>query len=449
MWKVPENSLLDVERLPRTLKAMGLAEKYVGFDLPCITQDRDNADLAPIAQVELARQADTFRNASTAVVWFTDIRNWTDAEANVAGLALVYLQDGIRAHGAGVRDKIAQAAAGLRGQVSRSSGFHPGTGDSSTQPPGWMSSLWTLQEISIRPDTVLMNRNLKLLTVGSNTALTYGLLVALFSRAYFDSDWRQDLTGHDNNGLGEDAYDASEKLSMDELDGNVDDLDAPQGVVDLAGVLLDPGSMDLIGADRLTPIVLGTMRKATASRGEAIMAATGAVDWHLGRSVQRFQSQAGAPEDLLSGLYPFVFVRELRDSCGAIFFTNQQDISTLICTRKGLIDPGYRGTMLPFMKDSPGALQKEAVAICTMSSRAQMFGIILQRATRGEWVLREVRNIPYYGVPADMGDLCRSSVDTGRLACTMMMVVGQGPLEKLSQYIERSLDSACGGQAFM
>ncbi|KAK8017743.1 hypothetical protein PG993_014069 [Apiospora rasikravindrae] len=333
---------------------MGFAERFVWLDVFCIPQDRANVRLAPVAQIELARQAEIFRNATTAVIWFTDVDNWKDAEANIAWLALTYLRDGVRRHHVGVKYKIACAIDGLRGPASLSSGFRPrGTDHNNvSHVPGWMSSLWTLQEAVIRPNMILINRNLEPLLVGSNTAVTFDILVALFSCAYYDSDWRDKCTGeHDSS--DKDKYVLPDELWMDSLDGDVEELDAPQGVIDLAGVLLDTGSIDLIEADQLTPLVLGTKRQATASRGEAIMAVTGAVGWHLGRSVTQFQNAGDATQDSLFGLYPFEFVHELRERCGAVFFTYQQEVSTLILTRNGFIDPGFRGTMLPFMKDSP------------------------------------------------------------------------------------------------
>ncbi|KAK8133131.1 hypothetical protein PG999_001304 [Apiospora kogelbergensis] len=198
---------------------------------------------------------------------------------------------------------------------------------------------------------VLLNGNLELLCVSSNRAVTFDLLVALVGAVYFDRDWREDLTGREEVDDIK-RYDVADELYIEGMDDDISDLDAPQGVMDLADVLLETGSMELIGADRLTPIVLGTMREATASRGEAIMAVTGATGWHMGRSVTQFQNASDA-EDLLFGLYPFEFIHELRQSCGAFFFMYQQEMSTLIYTEKGFIDPGFRGTMLPFMKDSP------------------------------------------------------------------------------------------------
>ncbi|KAK8128703.1 hypothetical protein PG984_009811 [Apiospora sp. TS-2023a] len=328
LWKVPENTMFDVQRLPRIIRDMGFAVRFIWMDLLCIPQNRYDSKLAPIAQLELARQAEIFRNADTVVAWLTDLESWADAEANIAWLALTYLHDGPRDFPEGMQDRLACATDGLRDAASRSSGFHwvQDSEKEQRRVPGWMSSLWTLQEAFIRPDMILMSRDFELLSVGKNTAITLDLLVTLVFHIYFDRDWRQEDSGY---------------------------ADAPQGVESLALLILDAGLVDLIRGDRMTPLVTGSVRQATASRGEAIMAVTGAVEWHLGRSVTQFRD-ANDTDDLLLGLYPFEFIQELIGLCGGFFFMCEPVRETLICTTQGLEDPGFQGTMLPFIKDGLG-----------------------------------------------------------------------------------------------
>ncbi|KAK7956447.1 uncharacterized protein PG986_005669 [Apiospora aurea] len=156
LWKVPENNMFDVQRLPRIIRDMGFAVRFIWMDLLCIPQNRHDSKLAPIAQVELARQAEIFRNAETVVTWLTDLASWADAEANIAWLALTYLHDGPRDFPEGMQDRLACATDGLRDAASRSSGFHwiQDSEKEQRRVPGWMSSLWTLQEAFIRPDMI-------------------------------------------------------------------------------------------------------------------------------------------------------------------------------------------------------------------------------------------------------------------------------------------------------
>lgn len=50
---------------------------------------------------------------------------------------------------------------------------------SQMQVVGWFSSLWTLQEICLRPDMWLVNRDWELLTVGNGVPVSFDTLVAL------------------------------------------------------------------------------------------------------------------------------------------------------------------------------------------------------------------------------------------------------------------------------
>jgi hypothetical protein len=69
-WLIPENSLFQVEDLPRILKGVPRKNKYVWLDLVCIPQrqpeslslvdDEEQDNLANIAYQEIARQAKIF-----------------------------------------------------------------------------------------------------------------------------------------------------------------------------------------------------------------------------------------------------------------------------------------------------------------------------------------------------------------------------------------------------
>ncbi|KAJ1335363.1 HET domain-containing protein [Microdochium nivale] len=380
LWLVPRNTIFSVERLPRLLQEVGFQEDYVWVDLLCIPQDSDDRGLAGICQQELARQAAIFQNASTAVVWLSDVGSWQDATWNIRWLCLTFLKDGSPG---GYADQMKVAAgeglerlenpgatsSGFRSRGhGKEAGYNPNREGNSL--PKWASSLWTLQEVMMRPNMIILNKNLEPLTVGQNLAVTMDMLLAIVDVVYFDEEWRkiilesQHVDQQNEEGSDSGMQDYQEilwEVTNDFEIAGLETLEAPDSVVELADMLHSCELTDILAADCLTPLVLGRIRQATHSRAEALMAVTGATDWHLGRSVQQFVASTltddnSTKEKLMLELYPFEFIQEVRKKAGALMFSYQHEVSTMVvdCHQK-FFDPGFRGTMLPFMTGSTGA----------------------------------------------------------------------------------------------
>lgn len=360
LWRIPENSLFDVTELPIMLKSIGFAEKYVWVDLLCIPQDRQETDLAEICQLELARQAAIFGNANTAVAWLTDVHDWQDAEANITWLALIYMKDGSPEKYKSDLDLLKTALHDIEKHASKSSGFIGGsTMEGRNNMPGWMSSLWTLQEVFMRPDMTLLNRDLVPLVVGEDFIMSIDIIASLLISVYFETDWREVVLDRSNMfaGMTDEAEDEleSREVLINDWENHADDLQAPKGVDELASFMQYAELLDIVGAQRLTPLVSGRIRVATQYRAEAIMSVMDATDWHMGRSVKQFQTGTSEGDDMMFNLYPFSFIKELRDKTGAEFFSYQHEVSTLITCLDRIVDPQFRGTMLPFMPGTTGA----------------------------------------------------------------------------------------------
>jgi hypothetical protein len=182
-------------------------------------------------------------------------------------------------------------------------------------PSAWFTSLWTLQEIMIRPDMIMLDKNWRPLAVGNKLLIALDSLISL---------------------AGE--------LSATE--------DAPKGVATLNSMFYDHHLSLLRTESRLVPLVLGANRVSTSPRAPAIMSAIGATDWFRGRTMQQFQSPEEA-DQLVLGSYPLDFVEEVRNLCGAEFFSCSTATATLVIDPASGTEPapGYplRGTMLPFM----------------------------------------------------------------------------------------------------
>lgn len=182
-WLVPQNRRFEVTDLPDML-LMAFGDGYVWFDLLCIPQDRSERAL-----LEISRQAVIFGKAISAVVWLNDVVSWKGLQAATEWLGLHYLQGSVSADysGYGVPEPLECLTNGdepmelfdwTTGEVARFYVDDP-VPKTIAAPVSWFTSLWTLQEICLRPDMVMCNRDWVPLTVGLDTPITLDQLVAL------------------------------------------------------------------------------------------------------------------------------------------------------------------------------------------------------------------------------------------------------------------------------
>ncbi|KAL4904138.1 hypothetical protein BDW74DRAFT_168572 [Aspergillus multicolor] len=303
-WRVLKIRSYDVKKLPRMIKDAGFAERYIWMDLLCIPQDTR------------VKQLTIFKNAKTAVIWLNNVSSWDNTRSAVAWLGLTALDydrlDFTIYEKLWNIQKALNVTAILAGRpceldiTKESLASDKETQEpilsSSFTPPSWFTSLWTLQEVTIRPDMILLDKHWRPLTLGDELIITFDNISCL---------------------------------------------------VTAAGVLNSPPE----GVETLKSLWHEYVHNL-GPRAPAIMPAVGATQWFHGCTIQQFQTRKEASK-LVLGRYPLAFVEEVRKLCGASFFTCSCVIATMVYheNQKREQMPNYplKGTMLPFMP-IPGML---------------------------------------------------------------------------------------------
>ena len=316
-WTVPQNSRFAIQDLPDILARRSeqlLPAGYIWFDLFCIPQDRSE-----LSKIEIARQAAVFGGAYQAIAWFNYIEEWNGLLHALDYMASYWL------------DRVPDAIDRLGGQILRpslnrqshfSAALWPGyeyksdcTFSEADSQDGWFTSLWTLQELCLRPDMLLADRDWNICRYNGTSRsqpLTIDTLVAV-------------------------CWSAKPYIIEEECTKSVEGLCA---------LVLSTGLDQLLEPHPLSPLCLGSRRQCTERRAEAIMSVVGATRWYT--------ETDDTNEDLVLGHYPIQFLRELHKNLGAIFFST-------LTMRSGFGDAIWRaqhgedgtvlfngGTMLPF-----------------------------------------------------------------------------------------------------
>ena len=165
-WLVPENNIFDVQCLPSNLQKLSVKTPYISFDLLCIPQDRSHLPLR-----EIARQVVIFRGAQHAIAWLNMIPDWSGLKATTEWMCLQYLtysDFGERSSQARIHaDHIFAPASGST-NLFKPYKYGPAIPGFDLRPSAWFTSLWTLQEVCLRPDMLLCSKDWDVLTVGGD-----------------------------------------------------------------------------------------------------------------------------------------------------------------------------------------------------------------------------------------------------------------------------------------
>lgn len=319
-WPIPLNTRFVVPDLPDTLQKILLPQRYVWMDLLCIPQDG-----SVLSKVEISRQATIFREASVAVMWLNDIDEWTSLPAVLEWLCFQFIVDNDLSAGE------ADAASAQKQQKLSSQNIElvtPSTNTSSATIPGelhpWFTSLWTLQEICLRPDMLLANKSWEFVKL-RGTPVTFDEVVAL-------------------------EYTARKTENTVQM---------PAGVLQLSSLLLRCGLSQLASMTRPTVLGLGSHRHCLERRAEAVMAVLDATEWF-----DAYGTDEERERDLVLGQYPLAFVHELqRKLVSATFFNTDtvQPFFTEVLEQmrehpEGTVFPV--GSMLPFGPGQPKHYQE-------------------------------------------------------------------------------------------
>lgn len=324
-WKIPQNTRFPVEEIPEILRRGRFDTPYVWLDLCCIPQEPGSA----IGASEIARQAQIFRNAQVVVAWLNDVDDFQVLVDIVKWelLQLLQLRTGPKqktrdALVAETWQRVAGKRTGLLG--GRRSGDYLLKG--MTLNP-WFTSLWTLQEVAMRPDMWVSAKDWSMLSVDGITALTVSGLIAICQlfEGQEDDSYLSDFDDHSSIGRIEiEIWQFESSLSK------------------------------LLTLDQVTLLVLGDCRQCTGRRAEAIMSALGATQWYE-KMIQEVppgnetQLRDRLEEDLILGKYPISFVREVsRTMPGSFFGSYLKEDSIIAGERNGTSASHAHGSMLPF-----------------------------------------------------------------------------------------------------
>ncbi|KAJ5080928.1 Heterokaryon incompatibility [Penicillium angulare] len=328
-WLIPRNSLFDVERLPDILVQIPTDTRYIWFDLVCIPQEgcgeEIDKQLRKVMVEEIASQASIFKGAKHTIAWWnTDSapESWEGMRSAIQWMSSIYMDlqfsDGdeypVRIPPWEAHDRL--QATGL---------FSP---DMTILP--WFSSLWTLQEVCLRPDIWICNKNLELLTVGDNgTPVAFNTLVSLAEGVKSALTWEfKDLT-----------------TPEDHLLERWKPLVHP-GFHEVLDLLHRTGMDSLHELKREQILFLATSRYCSHSRAQAIMSVLGIKEWYNSATATAEQRQPNKP-GFIFDQYPLAFVQEAARNMGSRFFNTAVLVDYPPVDEVGAQEI-VRGTMLPF-----------------------------------------------------------------------------------------------------
>ncbi|KAL3444155.1 hypothetical protein BJX65DRAFT_311122 [Aspergillus insuetus] len=340
-WLIPQNTKFEVTDLPDILASAPLDTRYVWLDLLCIPQEPDSDRLQQISVNEIARQAKIFRGAKHAIAWLKDVDGWAGMHAVLRSLSIMYL---------GETNELPGWVSSLDGPDTRADleliCFRGD--DVCGEVNGWFSSLWTLQELCLRPDLMFCDRRWDFFAVDGTkeTAVRLDDLVAL--RMHLDPTT---VYAH------RDALDrASVDLPVEDLPTMTDALDS---------LFLNSGLDEFPNASVVTILALGHRRYCEANRAEAIMSAVGAVNWYKTANdrpesiMQGSQNSNSSLQAVVStapsNSYPPSFLQEVAEKVGPQFYATvfspdglTRGLFQTLGRVRGLPYPEGPATMLPF-----------------------------------------------------------------------------------------------------
>lgn len=338
-WLVPQNTIFEVRSLPTILAGVPTSSRYIWFDLVCIPQDG-----SPKAGEEIARQAAIFRNAEHAIIWFNRLSSWSGLEEALEYMCSIFLS---------VDPK------GMPTTTGGATGFFEEYSFDSTirreqmVTDGWFSSLWTLQEICLRPDMWLCNADWELFSIENATVpVAMDTVIALTQECTLGLDGRAFLAGEDVFSNGPPLFNVNtEQVPPDEMLGKLIGFGIyHRGYLELLELFNRTGMSYIHFIRRDLILLLGSHRFCRDLRAEAIMSVVGSRGW-------KAEYDAGNTK-LVLDMYPLSFVQEARCAIGANFFNSASVSSRPISPVKEGTAPEPRGSLMPFESKRHGSEAK-------------------------------------------------------------------------------------------
>ena len=292
-WDIPQNSMFDVCNLPTILAKVPVSTPYLWFDLVCIPQNHSKR-----ADEEIAKQASIFRQATHTIIWFNTITSWAGLRDTVRWMSEMYLvEDSL------TRSSVSDTATGLFQDYV----FRNDITADDMEAIGWFTSLWTLQEICLRPDMWLCDGNWNLFTVGDNVPIPFNTIIGLVGQCMRISRDEATVYGRQDLDLSVTFMSRSDRLKV-----LINEYQYPRGFVELLELVDRTGMRDLHIMKKEYIMLLGSQRYCESRRGEAIMSVLDAKEWKT----------LPNPGDLVLGQYELEFVREVAKGIGASFYNS-------------------------------------------------------------------------------------------------------------------------------
>ncbi|KAH6971535.1 hypothetical protein BKA56DRAFT_594458 [Ilyonectria sp. MPI-CAGE-AT-0026] len=344
-WQVPENTIFDVVSLPTILSKVP-ATRFVWLDLVCIPQDGSQR-----ARSEIARQAEIFQNSEHSIIWLNRLESWEGLQSAISWMSLVYLGvDRDPFYRTTSQSKSGTWPEGNCTGLFEKYDFGPNIRRSSMTLCGWFTSLWTLQEVCLRPDMWLCNGDWELLTVGAERKpVPINILIALthacsqvHQERFSMLDSRTDFEG----GIFKPSFDTSSTITEpDKMFGTLISHDFfHPGYLELFELLDRTGLDNLQGMQRGIIMGLGSRRYCKMRRAEAIMSVLGVKNWFEDVGTAGGDGNG----DLVLGQYPLTFLRETASVIGASFFDSLSFSTAKVADIANGPPPSYRGSLMPF-----------------------------------------------------------------------------------------------------
>lgn len=369
-WKVPQNTIYDVRELPNILAKQQWDTEYLWFDLLTIPQEdrskttplsQEEEELKKIADEEITRQADIFQGSTVCIAWLNHIPgDLSSLQCAVDWLCLQHLRLSSR-DSRHTRDAffnkqqdwlLHKPVTDLEDFISKALlevGGLELLDPESREPTPWFSSLWTLQELHLCPDMILVTRDWKPLWNPTGTATTVGEMLALLN-SVVQNDGSSAANGAVSFGNPSAVRRSGPRISKratdcGELGKGAKGMTAgwPTQVTQLLeffqrAKLRNASSQDRAG---IVGILLeANTRQVSAqrlvARAQAIMSAIGCTVWYE-------KKDEVIKQGLVLGAYPLPFVQEVVQKVGAAFFLTISSVRVDWWEQKSPI-----GTMLPF-----------------------------------------------------------------------------------------------------
>lgn len=179
-YPIPHNSTFDVTTLPATLETLQgrIRPSYVWLDLVCIPQGKEgelDEEDQHLRLSEIARQGTIFRNATSSIAWLHDVQDLSSLAALFEWLCMPTLKPG---NCSDHEEQLSEFKDQLLARIKR---WPPGLllGPNGQKVNPWFDSLWTLQELCLKPNMLIATSTLEIMSTKAGSPIPLnGLLCA-------------------------------------------------------------------------------------------------------------------------------------------------------------------------------------------------------------------------------------------------------------------------------